>query len=951
MSIGLAVVMLSSSFVIAVPRIAEGYVFGSEYDYDFIDGGAAIEVMNYHGPGGMVTVPGEIDGYPVRSIRAYTFLDQYSVTSVTISENITSIGEGAFFSCWNMTSLEIGRDVTNIGLKAFFGCSSLISVAIPENVSSIGQAAFSRCSLLSQMIVDASNLYYTSKDGGLYSEAFTTFLQYPVGRTETSFAVPNTVERIGDSAFAGSLSLVNIDLPENLRIVGNFSFADCVSLASVIVPDNVTFLGDDAFYQCTSLTTAVVGDDVTYLRAETFAYCSALTSATLGDNLDTIGIYAFYFCTSLPSIILPDNVTTIHYYAFVCCTSLTSITFGAKLDSIWDYAFSTCSSLIELVFPANVTSISAGAFFRCNSLTSITFLGAVAPSVGWDWVAETNPALAGHAYSFSDFPRPGESFNGLLMGHNIPSSPGAPGNLTGTPLSERVVLSWSVPVDGGSDEITVYRVYRSESEAGPYVLIASPIQTSCVDLGLTNGQIYWYRVSAMNVVGEGAPTGAASFVPNLTVPIAPTLISVVSGNGSLDVTWSAPEDDGGTPVTAHRIYWNATGSSDNGSIMVGAPSVSCELTRLSENTTYSVHVTAINAIGEGPSSSSESAMPTTLPRAPTIRDGYPYFISEALIYWNNNGNGSSPLIEYRVYRSTSATGGYVLAGSVPYEGYNDRGLTYGQTYWYKVSAVNLAGEGAQSNAFAVTIEMPGYTVHESDMGYSLLVPDSWTITDDTTVSGIHVDTIIYGPILGGGQTNVNVIVSQDGSIVETQEWLSSYITKVMEKYAEMGMPVTQTYPAQYLNVSGHLAVLYYYYYQNAPMYQWQLVVVDQHSKRIWVVTCTEANVDSVRTQIEPIFYTMVESFNITSTTAGDTPSDFAWLIVIGLPVVAALGTVAVYHFTGMKCPRCGKRMKRGSTVCPICAEQSSGVAMRFCDQCGSELGDAGICLNCGKKMT
>jgi len=164
-----------------------------------------------------------------------------------------------------------------------------------------------------------------------------------------------------------------------------------------------------------------------------------------------------------------------------------------------------------VTIPNSVTSVGDRAFLNCTSLTSITFLGLVAPTtVGANWILSTPVGIRGHAYAASNFPAPGSVFNGLTMGAVIPAVPGVPTGLTATPSNAQVVLAWAAPASDGGSPITGYKLYRSTASGGTYSLIASPTALTYTNTGLTNGQTYWYKVSAVNANGEGANCSAVS---------------------------------------------------------------------------------------------------------------------------------------------------------------------------------------------------------------------------------------------------------------------------------------------------------------------------------------------------------------------------------------------------------------------------------------------------------
>ncbi len=99
-----------------------------------------------------VTIPNS-----VTSIGEYAF-PNCSLTSVTIPNSVPSIGYGAFYDCSGLTSVTIPNSVTSIGGNAFQNCSGLTSVTIPNSVTSIGQSAFDGCSSLTAIYVPCGEM-------------------------------------------------------------------------------------------------------------------------------------------------------------------------------------------------------------------------------------------------------------------------------------------------------------------------------------------------------------------------------------------------------------------------------------------------------------------------------------------------------------------------------------------------------------------------------------------------------------------------------------------------------------------------------------------------------------------------------------------------------------------------------------------------------------------------
>ena len=188
------------------------------------------------------------------SIGSSAFNDCRSLTNVVIGDSVTTIGDWAFNYCRSLTSVVIPDSVTVIGEHAFYNCDSLTSVVIPDSVTSIGNKAFNGCSSLVSITVDENNVNYKDIEGNLYSKDGTTLIQYTIGKTDTSFIIPNSVTSIGDNAFFSCDSLTSVVIPDSVTSIGSSAFYHCNSLKSVVMGNGVTSIGNDAFYNCSSLT-------------------------------------------------------------------------------------------------------------------------------------------------------------------------------------------------------------------------------------------------------------------------------------------------------------------------------------------------------------------------------------------------------------------------------------------------------------------------------------------------------------------------------------------------------------------------------------------------------------------------------------------------------------------------------------------------------------------------
>src|SRR5205085_12223472 len=129
--------MKTKNIVLALALLALPAVVQAQFYYTTNNG--AITITAYTGPGGVVTIPDTINGYPVTSIGHSAFFNKSTVTSVTIPYSVTSIGYEAFFYCTSLTSVTIPNSVTSIGIGAFDCCTSLTAISVTNNISTVDE--------------------------------------------------------------------------------------------------------------------------------------------------------------------------------------------------------------------------------------------------------------------------------------------------------------------------------------------------------------------------------------------------------------------------------------------------------------------------------------------------------------------------------------------------------------------------------------------------------------------------------------------------------------------------------------------------------------------------------------------------------------------------------------------------------------------------------------------
>ncbi len=315
-------------------------------------------------------------GSSTSSPTSTTYYIPSSLKSVTVTGG--NILHGAFDDCSGLTSITIGNGVTSIGDATFYNCSGLTSITIPDSVTRIGNSAFLGCSGL------------------------------------TSVTIPDSVTSIGDSAFYGCSGLTSVTIPDSATSIGSCAFRDCTGLTSVTIGNSVTSIGNGAFWYCYKLVevynksalsiTAGSSDngEVAYYAKNVYtneggsklttdengyviytdgdqkilvAYRGTETELVLPSYITEINNHAFYNCRALTSITIPSSVTVIGGSAFRNCSGLTSITIPNGVRYIGSYAFADCGGLTSIIISNSVSQIGSFVFLNCSNLASIHFKG------------------------------------------------------------------------------------------------------------------------------------------------------------------------------------------------------------------------------------------------------------------------------------------------------------------------------------------------------------------------------------------------------------------------------------------------------------------------------------------------------------------------------------------------------------------------------------------------
>ena len=269
---------------------------------------------------------------------------------------------------------------------------------------------------------------------------------------------------------------------------------------------------------------------------------------------------------------------------------------------------------------------------------------------------------------------PGESSRSVQIAATTRNAPSAPLAQAG---NTSVKVDW-----GGVSGVSGYNVQRS-TDGTNFTTIASNLSTfTLTDTGLTNGQIYFYRIVAIFSNGSQTSPNSLSVTPGV-IPMVPGGLAITGNSNGTDVTlyWTAVTGASGYGIYLYNAgtYTSYGFSSNNSEPILG----------LTEGTPVTFAVTSLNGTNESAYSALVTVIPSSSGPAPSVTMSG----SAAQITWTSASFATS----YTLERSEDSINFTSIASGVTGLSYSDSGVNNGQAYFYRYRAEYGGGQlGAPS---------------------------------------------------------------------------------------------------------------------------------------------------------------------------------------------------------------------------------------------------------------
>ncbi len=307
---------------------------------------------------GELIIPEGVNRISSRSFHGYSL-----ITSITISDSVTEIGEYAFGECENLEKVTFGSGVKTLSGVFLYASDKLTEVVLSEGIERIEESVFSSLDNLVKITLPKSLKYVAA--GAFDSSYLLRDVYYNSDLTDwmnIEFEGSTYPNFNGASLYLNGELLENLVIPEEFTEIPKYAFAGIKSIKSVEIHDNVEAVSNGAFMYCSSIKSLKLSKNLTEIGNYAFKNCSGLEAIDLPKKLTTIGEEAFSSCNGLTVVDIPEGVSVLTRRVFADCKNLESVRLHNGLTVIGAESFYNCPKLSSINVPKTVTNVGSNAF-------------------------------------------------------------------------------------------------------------------------------------------------------------------------------------------------------------------------------------------------------------------------------------------------------------------------------------------------------------------------------------------------------------------------------------------------------------------------------------------------------------------------------------------------------------------------------------------------------------
>ena len=380
--------------------------------------------------------------------------------------------------------------------------------------------------------------------------------------------------------------------------------------------------------------------------------------------------------------------------------------------------------------------------------------------------------------------------------------PGVPQGIQLTSITNKsAILNWQAPTDNGGKAITGYKVEYSINAdfSGVTTVNVANVTTTTIP-NLVRSTKYYFRVSAITQQGTGAPSTAINGTTLKTVPNPPSISSVSQTNTTINVSWTAPTDDGGSAILGYNIY---RGNVQINTTLISPTTFTYQMTGLTPETSYQIYVTALNALGE--SAKQDPATVQTVktnpdaPQSPTNLTLSNKTTTSVTLSWTA-GSGGTPSQYIVTLNGTALT-------TVTDPTYTITGLTPGTSYTFGVIAKNVTSQSSPTTIGHVTVPLAPSTAPTVDKAAYLIstpmivtTPTQTCVAPATPIYKVYRNNTLAGTSSTSPITVTTSATAENSYMTYTVSCSYNAVTSLESVQSPSTLAIVKTAPSQPSNV-------------------------------------------------------------------------------------------------------------------------------------------------------